>query len=59
MLFRSLKAFYKTSEEVVAEVANQGALEKKIFESYSKFRKYSMEMADVTEFGFIDGRNIK
>jgi len=54
-----LKAFYKISEEVVAEVANEGTLSKRIYESYTKFRKYSMEMSEVAELGFMNGRNIK
>jgi len=51
-----LKAFYKTSEEVVAETAEEGGLSKKIYESYYKFRKASIEMGFVSERGFMNGR---
>jgi TRAP-type mannitol/chloroaromatic compound transport system substrate-binding protein len=52
-----LKKFYEVSEEVAAETAEAGDLEKRIFESYHKFRKASIEMAPVSEYGFMRARN--
>ena len=52
-----LKAFFKTSESVVADVANDGAIEKKIYESYAKFRKASIAYGGVSEHGFMMGRS--
>lgn len=51
-----LKAFFKESEEVVAEVANESAIAKKIYDSYFNYRKYSMAMSPYTELGFLQGR---
>lgn len=51
-----LKALFETSQEVVAEVANEGALEKKIFESYNKYRKYSIDMGNTAERAFLNAR---
>lgn len=51
-----LHAFFKTSETVVAETAMEGKINRQIFESYSKYRKYAMDMAPVSEYGFIKAR---
>lgn len=51
-----LKAFFKTSEEIVAETANLGDLNKRIYESYAKYRKYSMEFAPTAERGYLNAR---
>lgn len=51
-----LKAFFHTAEEVVAETANAGDISKRIYESYKKFRQFSMDMADVSELGFMRAR---
>lgn len=51
-----LKAFFKTSEEVVANVGNSGVIEKKIFDSYYNYRKQSMAMTPFTELSFLSGR---
>jgi len=51
-----LKAFFKESENVVREVAEEGKIERKIYESYIKFRKASMAYAKVGELGFLKGR---
>lgn len=50
------KAVFKTSEEVVAEVADDGTIEKKIFESYTDYRKKVMDYGRVMEYGFMRGR---
>ena len=52
-----LKAFFDTSEEVVRNVANDGSLEKRIYESYAKFRKASKEYGAVSEASFLNARN--
>lgn len=52
-----LQAFFAKSQEVVADVATDGALEKEIYESYAKFRKASMLYGKVAEHGFLNGRN--
>jgi len=51
-----LTAFFTTAKQVVANVANEGPLEKKIYESYQKFRTYSMDMTPYTEQGFLNAR---
>ena len=51
-----LEAFFKTAEEVVADTASLGEINKKIYESYATYRKYSMDMADVSEYGFMKAR---
>jgi TRAP-type mannitol/chloroaromatic compound transport system substrate-binding protein len=51
-----LKAFFKTSEEIVADVATDGVIEKEIYESYAKFRKASIGYGKVGEQGFLNGR---
>lgn len=52
-----LKAFFKKSEEVVADVANDGALEKEIYESYAKFRKAAIGYGGASEQGFMNARS--
>ncbi len=51
-----LKAFFDTAKGVVADVANDGAIEKRIYESYEKYRKYSVDMAPYAELGFMKER---
>ena len=51
-----MRAFYKTSEQVVEETSHDGEINKKIYDSYRKFRKYSMNMSNVSELGFMNGR---
>lgn len=51
-----LKAFFKESKNVVADVASDGAIEKKVFESYEKFKKANAEFAAVSEFGYLSAR---
>lgn len=51
-----LKAFFSTANEVVAEMANEGTIEKKIFESYNKYRKSVVDLAPYIELGFLNAR---
>lgn len=51
-----LKAFFATSEEVVASTAALGDINKRIYESYSSFRKTCVEYAPVMEYGFMRAR---
>lgn len=52
-----LKAFFKTSEEVVASTAELGAINRRIYESYAAFRKTAMDYAPVSEYGFMRARS--
>jgi TRAP-type mannitol/chloroaromatic compound transport system substrate-binding protein len=51
-----LQAFFKNSEEVVASVAEDGAIEKEIFESYNQYRNNARQMSPYTELGFLQAR---
>lgn len=51
-----LKAFFKTSEAVVASTAELGAINRRIYESYEAFRKTAMDYAPVSEYGFMRAR---
>lgn len=50
------KAMFEVSEQVVADTANLGDINKRIYESYAKYRKQSREYAPVMEYGFMKGR---
>ena len=47
---------YKISEEVNAETANEGDLNRRIYESWSAFRKHAMDYQPLSDFGFIQNR---
>lgn len=51
-----LKAFFATSEEVVASTASLGDINRRIYESYAAFRKSCIEYAPVMEYGFMKAR---
>lgn len=51
-----LKEFFRVSEEVVADTANLGDINRRIYESYKQFREQSMDSAGVLELGFMNGR---
>jgi len=51
-----MEAFFKMSEQVVASVAEEGDIEKRIFESYNTYRKYSVEMSPFSEMAFMQAR---
>lgn len=52
-----IKEFFRVSDEVVAETATESKIAKKIFDSYNKFKKVSIETGKVTEYGFLKARN--
>ncbi len=52
-----LKEFFTVSEQIVADTAKEGDINKRIYESYNDFRKASMDMGFVSEFAFLKGRN--
>lgn len=51
-----LEAFFRVSNEVVAGTANDDAMGKKIYESWSAYRKTAMDLSDVTDYAFMRGR---
>lgn len=51
-----LKEFFRISADVVAETANLGDINRRIYESYSRFRKMSMDAGDVMERGYLEAR---
>ncbi len=51
-----LKAAMEVSREVQASTVSGGEISKKIYESYTRFQKLSMEMSGVTEFGYLKAR---
>jgi TRAP-type mannitol/chloroaromatic compound transport system substrate-binding protein len=52
-----LKQLFEISKEVVAETATESAISKKIYNSFNKFQKVSIETSGVTEYGFLHARN--
>lgn len=52
-----MNAFFTTAKDVIADVANEGALEKEIYESYMNFQKQTVEMVPYTELGFLNARH--
>lgn len=53
-----LKAFFDKAKEVVADIANEGDIEKRIHDSYMKYRKYAVEMSPYAELGFMQARDV-
>ncbi|MCI5049630.1 MAG: TRAP transporter substrate-binding protein DctP [Rickettsiales bacterium] len=51
-----LKAYFVEAEATLAETASLGDINKRIYESYAKFRKISMDMGSVMEYPFLKGR---
>ncbi len=51
-----LKAFFTTANEVVAGTAEDDAMGKKIYESWSAYRKIAMDLTSVTDHAFMRGR---
>ncbi|MDP6952877.1 MAG: TRAP transporter substrate-binding protein [Alphaproteobacteria bacterium] len=51
-----IEATYKISEEVNAETANEGDLNRRIYESWSDFRRRAIEYQPLSDFGFIRNR---
>jgi TRAP-type mannitol/chloroaromatic compound transport system substrate-binding protein len=54
-----LKTLFAESDAVVADVANDDVMSKKIFESYSQYREQSRQMAPFAELGFMQARQMK
>jgi TRAP-type mannitol/chloroaromatic compound transport system substrate-binding protein len=53
-----LKAFFELAEEVSASTANLGDINRRIYESWSRYRKRCIAMGPVTEQGFMRGRQL-
>lgn len=53
-----LRAFIKTSQEVVAEAGTGDDLSKKIYASYQQFRASIMEWSDIAERAFLNSRRL-
>jgi TRAP-type mannitol/chloroaromatic compound transport system substrate-binding protein len=53
-----LIALGKASEEVVAEVGQRDPMTRRIYESYSAFRKLSANWAELAERGFLNARHL-
>lgn len=51
-----MRAFFKTSEEVLAATAETSPLNRRIYESYLAHRKACVEYAPVMEYGFMKAR---
>ncbi|MGY0398707.1 MAG: TRAP transporter substrate-binding protein [Ostreibacterium sp.] len=51
-----LKQLAKTSDEVVAEIANKNALSKRVYESFKTFRDDSVDYVDVSELAYLKAR---
>lgn len=51
-----LTALFKTAEEVVAETASLGDINRRIFESYDRYRRYSIAYGMTAEHGFLNAR---
>ena len=50
------KAVFGMSQDILADTAKLGDINKRIYESYASFRKSAMDMEKVTEYGFMQGR---
>jgi len=51
-----LKAFFEVSNDTLADTANLGDINKRIYDSFATFRKQSMGFGRVTDFAFMKGR---
>ncbi len=51
-----LKQFFSLSEQIVADVAQDGDINKRIYESYAQYRKQAIEMSPFSERGFMNAR---
>ena len=50
------KEMFAISNEVVAETANEGDINKRIYNSWSKFKKEARERAPFAEQGYMERR---
>ena len=53
-----LKAFFRVSQEVVAEIGSRDELSKKIYRSYEQFRASIMDWSDIGERAFMNSRRL-
>lgn len=51
-----LKAFFEVSNDTLAETAQLGDINRRIYQSFSKFRKAAVEKARVMDYPFMRGR---
>ena len=51
-----LKAMFEVSEQVNAETASEGDINRRIYESWSAFRKRAMDYQPLSDYGFIHNR---
>jgi TRAP-type mannitol/chloroaromatic compound transport system substrate-binding protein len=52
------KKLHIASQDIVADVAKQGDIEKRIYESYQQYKNYTLEMNPYAELGFMQDREI-
>lgn len=50
------KSMFSMAQDVLADTATLGNINKRIYDSYASFRSSAMDMAKVTEYGFMQGR---
>lgn len=53
-----LKAFFEMANDVVADTAKLGDINRRIYESWSQFRRHSMDLQTLLEGGFMAGRSL-
>ena len=53
-----LKAFFEMANDVLADTANLGDINRRIYESWSQFRRNSIDLQPLLEGGFLAGRNL-
>jgi TRAP-type mannitol/chloroaromatic compound transport system substrate-binding protein len=51
-----LKAMFEVSEQVNAETASEGDINRRIYESWNAFRKRAMDYQPLSDYGFIHNR---
>lgn len=53
-----LRSFFAASEDVLADVAKEGKLAKKIYDSYQQYRKEAVESSPFMELGYLYARDM-
>ena len=53
-----IQALGKASNDVMAETANKDALTRKIYESYSSFRKQLISWTNLADRGYLNARDL-
>ena len=54
-----LRAFGKTSGEMVAEIGASDPLTRRVYESYMKFRNVSLRWTDISERAYLNARALE